>query len=131
MAEKTVKYLISESEGKIMEYLWEQNEGKLFSEIMDYLSNKCGKNWKKQTVNTFIKRLSDKGLICSKNGKNSKIGKLYYPALSYAEYKQGEAKDILDELYQGSVYRFISALSGGHKLDQDTADTLKKILEEE
>ena len=33
MAERKVKYLISESESMIMEYLWKQEEGKTFGYI--------------------------------------------------------------------------------------------------
>ena len=124
---KPIKYLISESEGIIMDYLWSQKEGKLFREIMEYLNVTCQKPWKKQTVNTFINRLTKKGLVVSENcGGNKK----YSPALNYTEYKQGEAKNFLDLFYSGSVYTFLSTLSGGQQIDKDTADELKKILED-
>lgn len=117
--------MISESENKIMEFLWDQEDGKYFNEIMTYLNTKYDKNWKKQTVNTFIKRLTDKGLIISK-GSN----KQYFPAISYNEFKKGEAESMLNQLYQGSVFSFLSALTGGKKIDSEVAESLKKILEE-
>ena len=115
--------MISESENKIMEFLWDQEDGKYFNEIMTYLNTKYDKNWKKQTVNTFIKRLTDKGLIIS-------IIKQYFPAISYNEFKKGEAESMLNQLYQGSVFSFLSALTGGKKIDSEVAESLKKILEE-
>ncbi|MDE7476862.1 MAG: BlaI/MecI/CopY family transcriptional regulator [Lachnospiraceae bacterium] len=127
MAERKVKYLISESENMIMEYLWKQEGGKTFREIVEYLNDMCQKDWRKQTINTFIKRLTDKGLIASEcMGKR----RVYYPAMSYTEYKQGEAKEFLQEFYDGSMYAFLSTFSGGQKLDENTASDLRKILEE-
>ena len=127
MAERKVRYLISESESIIMEYLWKQEEGKTFGDITEYLNTTCQKEWKKQTINTFIRRLMEKGLIVSQNAVKRKV---YYPAMSYLEYKQGEAKDFLGEFYGGSVKTFLSAFSGGGKLDEETANELKEILEE-
>lgn len=126
-SKKPIKYLISDSEGIIMDYLWKEKEGKLFREIMEYLNVECQKPWKKQTVNTFINRLTNKGLVVSENcGGNKK----YSPALNYTEYKQGEAKNFLDVFYSGSVYTFLSTLSGGQKIDSSIADELRKFLEE-
>ena len=51
--------------------------------------------------------------------------------MTYTEYKQGEARDFINELYGGSMYAFLSTFSGGQKLDKNTAKELRKILEEE
>lgn len=67
MSKEKIKYLISESEYLIMEYLWNHEEGKMFGDIVTYLNETCQKNWTKQTINTFIKRLKDKGLINTHN----------------------------------------------------------------
>ena len=99
----------------------------MFGYIVTYLNETCQKNWTKQTINTFIKRLKDKGLINTHNNIKKRI---YYPSLSYTEYKQGEAKELINELYGGSMYTFLSAFSGGQKLDENTANELRKILEE-
>lgn len=127
MSKEKIKYLISESEYLIMEYLWHHEEGKMFADIVTYLNETCQKNWTKQTINTFIKRLKDKGLINTHNNIKKRI---YYPSLSYTEYKQGEATELINELYGGSMYTFLSAFSGGQKLDENTANELRKILEE-
>ncbi len=127
MAERKVKYLISESENMIMEYLWKQEEGRTFGDITEYLNNTCQKEWKRQTINTFIKRLTEKGLVVSQNSVKKRV---YYAAMSYTEYKQGEAREFLGEFYGGSMKTFLSAFSGGGKLDEDTAKELRGILEE-
>ena len=129
MSETKIKYLISESENMIMEYLWKHEGGKTFRELTEYLNDTCQKDWKKQTINTFIRRIIDKGLIIVSQNTGHK--KVYNPAMTYTEYKQGEARDFINELYGGSMYAFLSTFSGGQKLDQHTADDLRKILEKE
>lgn len=58
---------ISESELFIMQYLWsELEEGrpqKSFADILDHAKVLEDKAWKKQTVNTFLSRLKQKGFI--------------------------------------------------------------------
>ena len=50
---------MSQSESLIMDYLWKEGTGKTFAQIMAFLGNKAGKEWAKQTVNTFLRRLID------------------------------------------------------------------------
>lgn len=116
---------MSESEHMIMLYLWENPNGKLFPEILEYLNSTYKKNWAKQTVNTFILRLTNKGLITVDKKTRQSI---YYASVSEEEYLQGEAKTYLDMFYNGSLTNFISALTGGQKIDKKTANELKKLL---
>ena len=125
---KIIKYEMSESEKMIMKYLWNSQEGRYFNEIMEHLNSTYQKDWKKQTINTFIKRLIDKGLVSFENVGGSK---LYVPAINREQYRKGEAKGFLDEFYQGSVYTFLSALSGGKSIDGKTAEKLRNMMEEE
>ena len=68
--EKSIVYEMSQSESLIMNFLWREG-AKTFVEIMTYLNQSEGRDWKKQTVNTFIRRLSDKGLISAdETGRN-------------------------------------------------------------
>ena len=102
---------MSRSEALIMDYLWEEGtNGKMFSEFMAYLSNNTEKVWAKQTVNTFLRRLIDKGLIRTEMRGRKKV---YYAALTIPEYEKVRTRYLLDELYEGSVIRFLSALTGG------------------
>lgn len=124
---KEIRYELSNSENEIMKYLWENqvNKGKSFGEIMYYLNNDIQKNWKKQTVNTLLKRMIDKGLVMiNQDFKN----KLYVASVTQLEYERGKARAFLNEFYKGSVTGFISALTGGEKLDKKTADELRKML---
>ena len=51
---------LSDTELMIMEYLWSQNTPKTFSEIKAFFEATTNKNWKKQTLSTFLLRLVKK-----------------------------------------------------------------------
>ena len=125
MAKKNIKYEMSESEERIMQYLWENPEGKLFPEICDYLSETYKRNWAKQTINTFILRLIEKGLVeVEVKPRQSR----YFAAVTEEEFAQGEARAYLDAFHGGSIFNFVSALTGGKEIDAKTAKELKKLL---
>ena len=81
--EKSIVYEMSQSESLIMNFLWREG-AKTFVEIMTYLNQNEGRDWKKQTVNTFIRRLSDKGLISAdETGRN----RIYHAFLFVGAYR--------------------------------------------
>ena len=124
---KNIIFEMSQSESLVMHYLWKEG-AKSFVEIMTYLNEEEGRDWKKQTVNTFIKRLTDKGLVVAgETGKN----RVYYAAVSTTEYEQGRAMKLLNDYYGGSIGSFLSALTGGKGIDKKFADELRSAVEED
>lgn len=120
-----MKAELSESEYLIMEYLWKCPQGGAFNDIQDYLCKECGKDWKKQTINTFLSRMVDKGLVeRNKNGKNC----TYVSICDKESYKQLEARQYLNRYYDGSVGAFMSALTGGAGLNDEEYSELMNIL---
>ena len=126
--ENNVRCEMSQSESLIMDYLWKNDGGKGFSEIMEYLNGELHKNWKKQTINTFIRHLIDKGLISADTSQKSRQ---YSAALTTAQYARGRANKILADYYDGSVEVFISALTGGKQLSKQAADELDELMKGE
>ncbi|MCI8901396.1 MAG: BlaI/MecI/CopY family transcriptional regulator [Lachnospiraceae bacterium] len=125
--ENNVRCEMSQSESLIMDFLWKNDGGKGFSEIMEYLNGELHKNWKKQTINTFIRHLIDKGLISADTSQKSRR---YSAALTPAEYARGKADKILADFYDGSVEVFLSALTGGKKLSREMVDELDKMMKD-
>ena len=125
--ENNVRCEMSQSESLIMDFLWKNDGGKGFSEIMEYLNGELHKNWKKQTINTFIRHLIDKGLISADTSQKSRR---YSAALTPAEYARGKADKILADFYDGSVEVFLSALTGGKKLSKELVDELDKMMKQ-
>lgn len=58
-----VRNAMSATEYYILNYLWSRETPGTFSEIMNYFNNEANKEWKKQTVNTFLTRLAQKGFL--------------------------------------------------------------------
>ncbi|MDE7271619.1 MAG: BlaI/MecI/CopY family transcriptional regulator [Lachnospiraceae bacterium] len=125
--DNNVRCEMSQSESLIMDYLWknENENGKGFSEIMEYLNEELHKNWKKQTINTFIRHLVDKGLITVDTSQKSRR---YTAALTQAQYARGKANKILNDNYEGSVEIFLSALSGGKQLSTQLSNELREFV---
>lgn len=126
--DNNVKCEMSQSESLIMDYLWKNDGGKGFSEIMEYLNGELHKNWKKQTINTFIRHLIDKGLIAADASQKSRR---YSAAVTPAQYARGKADKILADYYDGSIEVFLSALTGGKQLNKKLTDELKGLIESE
>ncbi|MFC9708717.1 BlaI/MecI/CopY family transcriptional regulator [Paenibacillus sp. JNUCC31] len=110
---------LSDTEMELMEAIWECEPPVTSTELLHLFSQR-GKDWKAQTISTFLSRLVDKGaLMATRHGRTNK----YVPRISPEDYKLLETQQVLDDLYQGSVKNLISALYDGDKLsDQDIAE---------
>lgn len=124
--DKKLNFDVSETEREILEYLWENPQGVLSREMLEYFNEVKKKEWKKQTLNTFLLRLAEKGLI---EGKAQGVKKIYQAVYDIKEYEAKKAESILENNYGGSVRNFVMALTGGEKIDKAMADDLRKMLE--
>ena len=108
---------LSKTEYRIMEYFWSTGGKYTFGELMKYFNEEEDKNWKKQTLNTFLSRLIDKGLLERKKEEK-------------AEFKQRKAKAILEECYEGKISHFIAALTGNNAITKvDEKELIAHILD--
>lgn len=111
---------LSDTEMELMEVIWECDPPVTSTELLRIFAER-GKEWKAQTISTFLSRLVDKGAlsIVKRQGRTNS----YAPVLSQEEYKLQETQSILNNLYQGSVKNLISALYDGDRLsDEDIAE---------
>ena len=109
----------------IMEYLWSQNTPKTFSEIKAFFETNTSKNWKKQTLSTFLLRLVKKEVLYA-NHQEAKV--TYYPALSSEEYYQQYTSQIIQTSFHDSLTSFISAFTGNKKLSASDKEELMDFL---
>ena len=121
------KYNLTKSEEEIMELLWETDRKMSSKEILDHFNEHCGKDWKKQTLNTFLAKLLQAGFI-DRISKDRKY--LYVPLITRMEYKQKGAERFIRDSYSGSFMKFVSALSGGEMISKEEAEEIRKLLEE-
>ena len=121
------KYNLTKSEEEIMELLWETDRKMSSKEILDHFNEHCGKDWKKQTLNTFLAKLLQAGFI-DRISKDRKY--LYVPLITRMDYKQKGAERFIRDSYSGSFMNFVSALSGGEMISKEEAEDIRKLLEE-
>lgn len=118
-----VRNAMSATEFYILQYLWTRETPATFSEIMVHFNETEHKEWKKQTVNTFLSRLSQKGFLnIDKSGKRA----IYIPSVTEKKFYEQYAQDIVKDSYQGSLKNFICAFAAEHKL---TADEKNELLD--
>ena len=111
---------IGDSEYKLMELIWD------YSPVSSGdLSDICEKvhGWKKTTVYTMLKRLSDKGFI-----KNDKATITYIVGREDLQRQQSE--ELVSKNFKGSLPMFVNAfLGGGKKMSKEDAQSLIDMIE--
>ncbi|MBU5594491.1 BlaI/MecI/CopY family transcriptional regulator [Amphibacillus sp. MSJ-3] len=112
---------LSDTEMKVMKEIWKMNRPVKSNELLTIFYEKEGKEWKGQTIATFLSRLVDKGLLSVKREGRANT---YIPRLTLKEYKKKEAQSMLDTMYQGSLKNFISTLYE-NEITSDELDELK------
>lgn len=123
MRRKNMKklYDMSEAEMEVMEKLWEQEGGIKQSELLA-LFEADGKTWKRQTLNTFLARLEDKGLVKREN----RIVKVVY---GREEYNGMQMKKVIDHVYGGRLSNFVASFVKDHSITESDAKELIDFLE--
>ena len=116
-----VQNAMSATEFYILKYLWSRETPATFSEIMTHFNEEEKKEWKKQTVNTFLTRLAQKGFLnIDKSGKRA----IYIPSVSKKKYYEDYAQQIIEDSYEGSLKNFICAFTENHKLTYNEKEEL-------
>lgn len=116
---------LSDTEMQLMELFWKSENPLSFKEILDYCNECLKKNWKKQTLNTYLSNLAKAGLLSV--GNDSRY--YSYSALCTKEgLKENWTKSLVREHFDNSIGRFVAAFTGGKKLTAEEKEELKKLL---
>ena len=108
-----------------MEFFWASPDKRSFKEILEYFNNVKKKNWKKQTLSTFLTILQRDGhVLADMSGKKY----LYYPARSRDEHITNWVQNLCKECFDDSLGKFVAAFTGGKKLTQRDSEELKTYL---
>ena len=121
-----VQNAMSATEFYILKYLWSRETPATFSEIMTHFNEEEKKEWKKQTVNTFLTRLAQKGFLnIDKSGKRA----IYIPSVSRKKYYEDYAQQIIEDSYEGSLKNFVCAFTENHKLTSNEKEVLLTYIQ--
>ncbi|ONI38495.1 hypothetical protein AN639_12960 [Candidatus Epulonipiscium fishelsonii] len=110
---------------EIMEYFWNNTVPKNFSAILNYFNTYKNKNWKKQTLSTYLTRLVRENLLKVKPvGTNTQYSYL----ISQEEYESMQARGLLNKQYDGSLKNFLIALYQGKPTNCQEIEELQSWL---
>lgn len=117
------KMKISDSEMEIMNVIWSTDSELSCADITQRLNT----SWKQTTIQTFLKRLCDKGVLdVRKEGKTN----FYSARISEDEYKREQTEEFLNETHKGSVESLLTALFGAKEPDKKELEEIKEWFEE-
>ena len=114
------KYNVTEAEWEVLKMLWKQETGIRQPQLLD-LFEKEGKQWKRQTLNTFLARLEEKALVKREKG-------LVWAVYGEEEFSYLLMKEGIEQLYQGKISQFVAAFSQRNALDQEDEKELLEII---
>ena len=121
------KFGLSATEYELMEFLWDKHGEKSFKEILEYFNNVKGKNWKKQTLSTFLTILQNRGYL---KADMSRKKYLYSPTRQREEHVTSWLRKLCSDFFGDSLGRFLTAFSGGQQLSDKDAQELREYLDQ-
>ena len=113
-------YRITKAEREVMEVIWEAAEPVRTKTLLDKMKER-GRDWKRQTLNTLLFRLEEKGIVSRKRA-------YVEAALSQEELLQVQTQELLDDFYGGEYGNFFAALTGNKEIDSESKSLLDGLM---
>ena len=110
---------IFESEYRFCLILWE-NEPIRSMDLAKLCKQKL--DWSKTTTYTFIKRLSERGVVKNENAVVTSL-------VSKEEAQLSELEELMDKKFEGSLPAFIAAFGRRQELSDEEIRQIRRIIE--
>ena len=114
------KKRLCESDFRLMDLVWE-NEPVSSMKLAELCLEKLG--WKKSTVFTMIKKLSQKGLLKNENAVVTSLA-------PRREIESSESNIFVSQTFGGSLPGFLAAFLGGKRISPEEASELRRLIDE-
>ena len=106
-----------------MNLFWEQDQWLSGANVWTYF-NQHYKPYERSTINTYLMRMTEKGLLIKKQRK-------YTCAYTKQDFEKKKAEEVLSVMYNGSLTKFLSALNGSKELTDTERLELEAYLEQQ
>ena len=93
MVDRTNKFYLTTAEMLVMRAIWLADHDMVLSEVGRDCNEEYDKDWKPQTVSTYLSHLVQKGFL--RMDRNGKIYS-YHPLVSWKEYMQYDVKNFVE-----------------------------------
>lgn len=119
-------YGLTKTEMELMDIFWESGRSYGFKELLEYAHETLGKEWKKQTLSTYLTKLQRMGLLdVDASSKNY----IYSALCSKEEYIHQWTEKLVKTTFDNSISKFVFAFTGGKKLSKEEAEELRKLID--
>ncbi len=113
------EYKLGEVETRFANLIWD-NEPISSGELVKLCEKEL--NWKKSTTYTILRRVCDRELFRNENGTvTSLVGR--------EEFQAMQSEQFVDELFSGSLPKFLAAFTARNKLSEKEIGELREIIE--
>ncbi len=118
---------LTAAETIVMKCIWDADHEMSLAEIVKNANENYGKDWKPQTVSTYLAKLCQKGYIRMK-----RTGRMitYEILISEEDYKSEQAREFVSFWNGGSIKQFLTAFYKDEPATKEDISELKKIIDE-
>ena len=106
---------LPEAQMEVMEVIWDKGGRTMFGVLGEELAAR-GKSWKANTILTLLSRLTENGMLTVRKQ-------------SREEYRQTQARLLVDRIFGGDTKHLISALVSQEYLTEEDYEELKAFWE--
>lgn len=118
---------LTTAETVVMKCIWDADHEMSLAEILENANSRFGKEWKPQTVSTFLSKLVQKQFIKMK--RNGRII-TYEILVSEKEYKASQAREFVSFWNKGSLRQFIAAFYDEIPATKEEIEELRRAIDE-
>lgn len=114
------QFKLGEMEQRFADMIW--REAPIAS---GQLAKRCGDEfgWKRTTAYTMLKRLCDRKLFANENGMVTVL-------MTREEFQAAQGEQFINDVFDGSLPRFLAAFSQRKKMSPKEVEALKKKIDE-
>lgn len=109
------------TEKEILEMLWRYPEGIRQSQLLEVFHAE-GREWKRQTLNTFIVNMMEKGLVKREH-------RVVWPVCTQEEYNCRMMENALERMYQGKMANLFAAFAEADMVQEEDVEELLEVIE--
>lgn len=113
-------YKLADAEARFADIIWSR-EPLPSPELVKICEREM--NWKKSTTYTVLKKLCEKGIFRNENAMVSAV-------LSREEFYGRQSRKYVEDVFEGSLPRFLAAFCGGKKLSPREVDEMQRFIDE-
>lgn len=117
---------LTNCETMVMQAIWNAGEDRSIQEITEAVNQAYEKDWKVQTVSTFLSKMVKKGYLeMRREGRSF----LYHPLVSEKAYQSREIEKCVSFWGKGKVSHILSTFSDTHGLTKEEKEEIRRLLD--